>query len=87
MQFYILLCRNRWLDRPPNKENFKQLEDRLVILVQTLYLFIKNSDMYSGFKYLSGAHISTHLDLDNDRGTQQTFPFTSEHLDSTSWTE
>ncbi len=37
--------------------------------------------------FLSGAYISTHLDLDNDRGTQQTFPFTSEHLDSAFWTE
>ncbi len=42
--------------------------------------------MYLWFKYLffvKCKSISTHLDLDNDNGTQQTFPFTSEQLNST----
>jgi hypothetical protein len=69
------------MDKPSNKESFKQLQNRLIILVETLYLFIKNLDMYSRFKYMffvKCKSINTHLDLDNDRGTQQTFPFTSE---------
>jgi hypothetical protein len=37
--------------------------------------------------FSSGPDTNTHWDLDNERGTQETFPFTSEHLDSASWTE
>jgi hypothetical protein len=52
MQFYISLCINQWLDKPSNKESFKQLQDKFIIIVETLYMFIKNLDMYSRFKYL-----------------------------------
>jgi 3-deoxy-D-arabino-heptulosonate 7-phosphate (DAHP) synthase class II len=74
------------LDKPSNKESFKQLQDELIILVETLYLFIKNPYMYLGFKYLffvKCKSINTHLDLDNDNGTEQTFPFSIEQQNTT----
>jgi hypothetical protein len=74
------------LDKPSNKESFKQLQDRLIILVETLYLLIKNLNMNSWFKYMflvNCKSISTHLDLDNDKGIQKTFPFTSQQRNST----
>jgi len=48
-------------------------------------MFIKNSICTQGSNtyFLLCADISTRLDLDNDKGTQQTFPFTSEQRDST----
>ncbi len=81
-----MLYKNQWLDKPSNNESFKQLQNELIILVEILYLFIKNLDMYSWFKYLffvKCKSISTHLDLDNDNGTQQTFQFSIEQQNST----
>ncbi len=76
---------NDWTDHPIRKTSNNCKTDSLFWLKH--YICSSKTEICtqgSNTCFLTGADVSTHLDLDNDIGTQQTFPFTSEHLDSTS---